>query len=184
MPTVITIIFSGMSNVNHSIKTKSEFHCCECSGKVNQLSEELSLRNMRIKSLWNAVEELRDQVETEKYESYRWWLAHDKLRIQLESAKYDRVWKSMRLLHVICCFCNKVLKVAKCCLRPLYRVIKPIVGRFPFIYKKLRTLSMSEIMGGLQSVFFDNDGREHTAIYLDKRAVRVLMDLRQEKSRK
>jgi len=171
---------------------------CGCSEKVKHLSEDLSGCNARVSDLLRTIEDLNEQVAVEKYAAYRWWLAHDELRAQLDSVGRDRIWKSVRPLHAARRLFGKALKLTKHILRPmilgvvkkilanprLYRIIKPISRKFPLVHERLRRLIMSEQMIGTQEAFFGEDIQEHTTVYLDKRAVRVLADLKQAKGGK
>jgi len=176
----------------------SESHCWKCSEKIKTLSEDLAGCNVRISDLLLTIKELNEQVAIEKHAAYHWWLAHDKLRAQLDSTRHDRAWKSAWLLHAVRCLLGKSLKLLKRFLRPivlgvtkkilanprLYRIIKPISRKFPFVYRRLRELIVREQAVHTQEALFGDDVQEHTAVYLDKNAVRVLAALKQAKGRK
>jgi len=139
--------------------------------------------------------ELSAQVEAGKQEAHRWWLAHDALRDKLDAIERSRSWRLVRSISAIRRLAASSLGQLKSTLRlfilkaiklvfaapGLRRVLKPLVARFPIVYSRLHTMAMHEKMIGIdrqQLSSLEGNERDHTVVYLDKRAFRVLADLK------
>lgn len=150
-----------------------------------------------------AHEALRDkleaQVDDSKREAHRWWLAHEALRDKLEAIERSRSWRLVRSLSVIRRFAASSLGWLKSALRLLIlkaikvvfaapglrRGLKPLLARFPFIYSRLHRMAMHEQIIGIdrqQLSSVEGNERDHTVVYLDKRASRVLADLKHSRN--
>jgi len=186
----------------HALKTHPESQLYRCVARLEQISEELNERDRRIKTFLQKIADLSGQVEAGKHEAHRWWQEHEKLRMQLDLIEHSRSFKLVQLLRKIRAFPVKtigkikaiarsvVLKTIKKVLstRRLRRMVKPLMNKLPFIHKRLHALAMSEKLLDPPSInaqiLFEDNEWKRPVIYLDKKARRVLADLKQAKDGK
>lgn len=153
--------------------------------------------------------ELAAQIDADKHEAHRWWLAHEELRWQLHAIEQSRSWRWTRPLRTARFrVATRPVLWLKHTLRPpvissikavlaapwLHRLLKPVVAKVPFVYDRLHALATHERLyddgGPLPEIelrlplILEGNEREYTVVYLDKRAARVLEDLKQVKNGK
>jgi hypothetical protein len=66
----------------------------------------------------------------------------------------------------------------------LRRIAKPVVERIPFLYNRLYALAVHEQLFEIERqrlAVLEGKERDHDVVYLDKRAARVLADLKQSR---
>lgn len=139
------------------------------------------------------------QVQAGKQESHRWWIAHEQLLAELDAMKRSRSWQLTRPFRAVR---NRLSASAlgrmKRALRPvalralrlavaspgLRRIAKPVVERIPFLYNRLYALAVHEQLFEIERqrlAVLEGKERDHDVVYLDKRAARVLADLKQSR---
>lgn len=152
--------------------------------------------------------ELAAQVDAGKHEAHRWWLAHEVLRSQLDAIEGSRSWRWTRPMRAGAHRITGAVDSVKRFLRPiaaraiqavfsnpqLHRLVKPIVARVPFIYSRLRGVAVREqlfdghvsMSAALETplVAIGGGERDHAVVYLDKRAARILAELKYERNEK
>lgn len=145
---------------------------------------------------------LAAQIEAGKQESHRWWLAHEEVRAHLDSIERSRSWQLTRPFRAVRRqLSNSALGKIKHALRPmtlrvlriataspgLRRMTKPVVGRIPFLYNRLHALAVQEKLFEIErqrQTALEGKERDHAVAYLDKRAARVLADLKHSRDGK
>ena len=192
----LTPAFAAGPNVfdNFSLSSSSQF--CEV---VNIAYHDLNTKSEA--QLRECSAEFAAQIEASKQEAHRWWLAHEALRDKLAAIERSRSWQLVKSLGAIRRYAAHLLGRVKSALRLLIlkaiktifglpglrRVLKPLVARFPFIYRRLHSIAMQEQMLGTSRQEFtslEGNERDHTVVYLDKRASRVLADLKHSRNGK
>ena len=193
----------------HDLNTKSEAQLREYSAELAAQVNASKLLNIAYQELKTKSEaQLREcsaefaaQIEASKQEAHRWWLAHEALRDKLAAIERSRSWQLVKSLGAIRRYAAHLLGRVKSALRLLIlkaiktifglpglrRVLKPLVARFPFIYRRLHSIAMQEQMLGTSRQEFtslEGNERDHTVVYLDKRASRVLADLKHSRNGK
>lgn len=169
------------------------------------LEAELNARDAELerqrKEHAKAAATLEAYLDAAKHEAHRWWLAHEQLLAELEAMRRSRSWQLTRPLRairrrlpvgvhgrtkrVLRATVVRMLEVAVMFPR-LRGVAKPMVARMPFLYGRLRALAVHEHLiegNGPQHGLFVGRERDHEAVYLDKRASRVLADLKRSRNR-
>lgn len=148
------------------------------------------------------VSELATQITAGRHEAHRWWLAHEHLLAELDAMKHSRSWQLTRPFRAVR---NRLSASAlgrlKRALRPatlgllrlavaspgLRRIAKPVVARIPFLYNRLYALAVQEQLFEMERqrlAVLEGKERDHDVVYLDKRAARVLADLKQTRNAK
>lgn len=145
---------------------------------------------------------LATQITAGQHEAHRWWLAHEHLLAELDAMKRSRSWQLTRPFRAVR---NRLSASAlgrlKRALRPatlrllklavalpgLRRIAKPVVARIPFLYNRLYALAVQEQLFEMERqrlAVLEGKERDHDVVYLDKRAARVLADLKQTRNAK
>jgi FkbM family methyltransferase len=146
------------------------------------------------------LHELAEQVTKGKHEAHRWWLAHEQLRAQLDAIERSRSWQLTRPFRAVRRrLSSSVLGRMKRALRPavvralkvamaapwLRRLTRPLVTRIPFLHQRLQKIAISEQLFEIERVrLAAMEGNEHevTVVHLDRRARRVLEDLKRSRN--
>ncbi|WNH50781.1 FkbM family methyltransferase [Stenotrophomonas oahuensis] len=137
-----------------------------------------------------------EEAEAGRQAAHRWWLAHEALLRDLQQIQSSRSWQITRPLRALRRrLPSAALARTKRALRPLAvrvlrtvlatpglkRVLKPLISRVPFLYKRLHALAAHEaLFDKAQSNRAALQGREHdrTTLHMDKRAREVFADLK------
>ena len=142
------------------------------------------------------VETMNRELGKQRIEANRWWKQAEALRSQLHEMEASRSWQITRPLRAVrrrmsgglVVSAKRLLRpVATTALRVVFAVpgmreaLKPVLKRIPFIYNRLHLLAQNEQMFDAVRPLPQAIGgpeREVTGSMMDKRAERVLADLR------
>ncbi len=137
-----------------------------------------------------------EEAEAGRQAAHRWWLAHEALLRDIQQIQSSRSWQITRPLRALRRrLPSAALTRTKRAMRPfavrllrtvldtpgLKRVLKPLIARVPFLYKRLHALAAHEaLFDKAQSSRAALEGREHdrTTLHMDKRAREVFADLK------
>lgn len=146
------------------------------------------------------------QIEEGKNEAHRWWLAHEVLLNRLNVMEHSKSWRWSRPLRTISCYLRAqwakmwravrdiISRVVRIVLVTpwLHRALNPVMARLSFLRVRLHALAVRDrlyqadqpLEGSRALVTVGNKEHEQPAIYLDRRATRVLAALKAAKNEK